>query len=549
MYWTRAGQVPGRAHDFPGHRPSSLICRIGAEAGGSMLNQGQQALTCYVGAAAGGTLSPALRARIGAEAHGSMRAKFQGLIGAEARGVIEPIPSPPGRPKFPPTDGTVLNATNAATGLTSLRTVYNGASDGDQIVLADGNYGAFNFNRDFDPDNPVIIRSKNATINGTTISLGAIFTGTIRLTGTGHWLHQIKTQQPNTSSSQIGITIEKNHQIVTRCWINNADGIHAVESAGLNRGYIWLGWNRFTGQNATTNSRDQIFFSMPGEDDWRSNTNGPHQIYIYSNFFWDNLASGNEDHSIYFGDTKAGVRDVPIMWEVWIEENFWHVDCNRRRILYLKRGAHVMYNQCNASGLNWGTRHGRASVWWGNRSACDYMMIPGVRSVQGGGNNTSYPTVVSGGSWPTAADGNHHDIRGNIMTSGGYRIFAGCIPSINPLVQEPPFQAGHFAVLVGNRGAYINVGHLNAKNDGTRFKVRDQEGGSVEGVKIYKAGLTIPVKNSGTGIACRDADTMTISNGAGGFAYPGDGTTRDPASYASNGSDQGFEVAGQAAAT
>jgi hypothetical protein len=126
------------------------------------------------------------------------------------------------------------------------------------------------------------------------------------------------------------------------------------------------------------------------------------------------------------------------------------------------------------------------------------------------------------------------------------RLGAGTSPSAtNP---NPPYQAAHFALLVGNEAPDgVQVGWT------TSNYVNPTKGGAIEGVRIYRAGKTLSVLNTGPDVACRDAATMTIVNGAGGFAYPGDrasgGTTRDPASYANNGSEQGFEVAGQNSAT
>lgn len=89
-----------------------------------------------------------------------------------------PVPPPPPPSEVLPEDEPLPQAASTLSANTSsFASVYSGASAGDHIVLANGNYGAINLNRSFPPTNRIVIRAQN--LLGATAS-------SITITGSGH---------------------------------------------------------------------------------------------------------------------------------------------------------------------------------------------------------------------------------------------------------------------------------------------------------------------------------------------------------------------------
>jgi hypothetical protein len=239
--------------------------------------------------------------------------------------VTTPPPEDADEPENPQTGLTTVTATPA-----NFAARYGALTPGQRLLLANGNYGSVTLNRT-NPDaatRPFVIEAENLG--------GAVF-GTITLGSQGHWLHRLRLDGDQ------GVFLNADRQWITKCWFRGTDGIR-TPSTVTNRGFVKIGWCRFTGPSAAAGVQcDHIKFEQPGEGNWTTNTSGPHDIRIYRSFFWG-ASNTQESHSIYFGDTKAGAGDIPMMHEVHIRWNFWHVGMGRNRGLYIKRGCVVEWN-------------------------------------------------------------------------------------------------------------------------------------------------------------------------------------------------------------
>ena len=268
------------------------------------------------------------------------------------------------------------------------------------------------------------------------------------------------------------------------------------------RHHIWIGWNRFTGQNRSSLGLSHIFFDQPSGGKWSVAENGPNYIWIYRNFFWDNIGTGAEDHCVYFGHSKPLGNDIGRMLDVSIEYNLIHRDTKRTRGIYVKRGCDLLYNQIDCRG-DFTVRHGWGSRCWGNRLHARPFSFNGGRIGQG------------------------HDIRGNIC-SGPLLLQCGAYsPS------ENLFQAADHALLVGNTAASIVIGHLN---DGHRLAA--DQGGPVDNVRVYLAGR-MPAANVIRNYGLCDMNTCPDPIAPdGGFSIP--------STIMLSQSDVGLELANQA---
>jgi hypothetical protein len=375
----------------------------------------------------------------------------------------------------------------------------NKAESGDHLVLADGSFEGFDLNRSFDPQRPVVIRAESPW--------QAVFVTPPRLNAPGHWLHELKTRfDPPGDTDAFNIKVNADHQTITRCWIDGADGIVSREG-GI--GHIQIGWNRFTGRNRSRSTCDHILFRLPLEDTFRRPEDSPHDLSIHYNFFWDPDSEAEEDHCIYFGDTKAGRDDLPMLTNVFIDYNLIHADMRRTRPLYLKRGAVVRRNQCDAGGRNFGVRHGASSILWANRTRTKMLMLGGARGYGGSAEN-------------------HHDVRGNVC-EGPIELCCGSDGG----GEGPFFQAANHAMLAGNVAPSIHVGVRRGRN------LSEREGGKTRGVKIFLAGR-MP---RGKVVLESDCDRQTIE------IEDGDGGLRIPEAVTLTMAEVGFQMDGQASAT
>lgn len=365
----------------------------------------------------------------------------------------EPTPPPPSivddtgkllRAKHPPAAARTLSAKP-----TTLLNVYRNAQPGDHIVLEDGDYGSgYLFDRKFPPDKKVVIRSKTP--------MGANFTVPPRFTGEGHWLYECRTSfNPGGTSDSFNIKIEANHITVTRCWIQGKDGIASRKGAV---GYFQIGWNRFTGRNKTTSSCDHIYFWLPNSGDYKKPTDGPNNGSIHYNYFDDPASTKSaEDHSVYFGATKAASNDLPMMQNVYVDYNFWASTCERTRLLYLKRGCYVRRNTCLANGRNFGIRHGKESIFWANITNATDVHFSGALLV---------------GATPE----NHHDIRCNEAPNSSIILFCGSETAA-------PYQAASYALVAANKVRSIEVGVRRGKS------VVAAQGGLTKNVRVLLGGV------------------------------------------------------------
>ncbi len=225
-------------------------------------------------------------------------------------------PAPPARTLRVPEDYGTLAA------------AYSAAGPGDHISLASGDYsGDLTLSRSGAPDRPIVIRSRS--------TLGATLTGRITITGSHHWLYELKTNWNTSRTDGYAVNLQGSYVTITRCWFASNQAIQCDKNG---RHHIWIGWNRFTGQNRSSLGLSHIFFDQPSGGKWSVAENGPNNIWIYRNFFWDNIGAGAEDHCVYFGHSKPLGNDIGRMLNVSIEYNLIHRDTKRTRGIYVKRG-------------------------------------------------------------------------------------------------------------------------------------------------------------------------------------------------------------------
>jgi hypothetical protein len=364
------------------------------------------------------------------------------------------------------------------------------AGDGDHIVLApDVGFETLDMDRSFDPRRPLVIRSESER------PWSARFEKALRFNGPGHWLHEVKTVHDDpTGRDSFAIKINADHVTITRCWLDSPDGIVSrdAEDGQGGIGYFQIGWNIFTGRNRTDQSRDHILFLLPLQGDYRRPEAGPHNGSIHRNLFWDPLSnrrgSDDEDRCIYFGHTKAGADDLPMMQNVFIDYNLFHKDMRRNRVLYMKRGCVVRRNQADCDGRNFGIRHGAGSKVWGNRVRTGTFHFSGARGVGGTAEH-------------------HHDIRGNVSEIAPIELYCGSDNNGRP----PQFQAASFAELAGNEAPGIVVGAMRGR------RLAPAEGGPVKGVKIWLAGR---MHRSKVQLAECERETVQVEDGPGPKPIP-----------------------------
>src|SRR5690606_13426407 len=145
--------------------------------------------------------------------------------------------------------------------------------------------------------------------------------------------------------------------------------------------HLWVGWNRFTGQNKPTSTVggeerasnvSHIFIRVPSG--LTNPLNGPNNIYVYRNFFWDDVdhtsshyssSSGGESMCIYIGHSHPEASDEVLrLTNVVIEENYFPKASNghsRPRSIYSKRGCDMIRNRDTHAYGNFGQRHGAGS--------------------------------------------------------------------------------------------------------------------------------------------------------------------------------------------
>lgn len=387
-----------------------------------------------------------------------------------------PIVEPGGklaRVKFPPAATRELTASPS----TLMNVVRNQAQPGDHILLEDGDYDAgYLFDKAFPPDQKLVIRSKTP--------LGANFTVPPRFVQPGYWLHECRTSYDRgTDQDSYNIKIEANHINVTRCWIQGRDGIASRLGA---IGNVQIGWNRFTGRNKYQSSATHLYFWLPLLGNFPKATDGPNNISIHYNFFDDPVAAGAEDHSIYFGETRAAPDDLPMLENVFIDFNFWPATNKRTRPLYLKRGCYVRRNTCLSGTRNFGIRHGQESKVWANIIRPSFFHFAGAMGV---------------GATPE----HHHDIRGNEAPNSDLILFCGSATG------GGDYCAANYALAASNRLKSIQVGVRQGP------AVEAAQGGSTKGCKILLDGK---VPRSAVDLLACDRDTISVEDGNDGLWIP-----------------------------
>jgi hypothetical protein len=411
------------------------------------------------------------------------------------------VGTPSSRPKYPQTSTKDLSATPS-----TLQSVYDGAAAGNHIVCAAGTYtNSYSFNRKFSIDNPVVIRGASVHT--------AVFTGQVdTLSGTGHFLHELKFVRPYTTGRGAALHVGSD-VIVTRCWFHAQNGIvlqngNAIfKSTPFNaRKNIWIGWNRFTNQFALAVLQAHIFIMKPGSGVPGTVGNQPYSnAHIYRNFFHDKgtrVPAGDGSWIICIGDSicydglYTGMpdnNDQP-QYDMYIEENYVPANSTRTRGIYIKNGVKSVARNHFAKTLAdaFQQRIGRGTKWWGNRGNPDMPL-----SVQGGGSATLYD-----------------DLRRNDLGGASIELYCGTHKRGSPSTAEHP--AADYAFLYGNN-APVKIGEQ--ANPDTSV-VADSQGGTIDHVRVYKNIGTVTIE----GPARVDTATITVSAneppGGGNFNPP-----------------------------
>ncbi|HEX6012081.1 MAG TPA: DUF2341 domain-containing protein, partial [Geminicoccaceae bacterium] len=225
----------------------------------------------------------------------------------------------PARPKYPAAPARMLRVPED---YGTVQEAYAAAAAGDHISLANGTYGGtMTFGRAIAAGNPVVVKSRSG--------LGASFGGRVVVTGTGLWFHQVtfshdvasQGNEDNSATKVSGAGVR-----FTRClW----SGKHAL---WLDRTVhdIHVGWCSFTGKARDVRTVSHIKLDMPTAGNWQSINQGPHHIYIYRNFFFDNddqtTPDGDRTQYLYFGDTKVGAGAFGHIPECYVEYNLIYSD-------------------------------------------------------------------------------------------------------------------------------------------------------------------------------------------------------------------------------
>jgi hypothetical protein len=367
------------------------------------------------------------------------------------------------RVKYPPGAARTLKATAA----NFMDVINNKAQPGDHVVCEGGSYDqVYTLTKSFPGDKPLVIRS--ATPLETSFAKGLNFNAP------GYWLHECRV--PGV------VRLNSGGVNLTRCWLQNADGVHGANKA---IGNVQIGWCRFTGQNKTSGSTDHIFFWLPGAGNYPKPTSGPNNISIHRNFFDDPASKASEDHVIYFGHTKADPNDLPMMADVYIDMNLIAATCQRTRIVYLKRGAVVRRNSDLSTNRNFGVRHGMASKFWANITKSSNFHFGGAMVV--GGTPEHY-----------------HDIRGNEAPNAKLVLWCGSAGTNF-------YQAASYAMAASNKFRSIEVGVKD------RDTISAAQGGLTKGCKIFLDGK---VPRSAVSLQYCVKDTITIRDDAGGVVIP-----------------------------
>jgi len=260
-------------------------------------------------------------------------------------------PADKNRPKYPP-EPTPQTTRNVPEDYPSVMAAYQDAPPGTTISVGSGvNCGDLNLSRDLDPNNPIILRSRDR--------LGALLDNQVKLAGKGHWLHGFKQTFKVTSKGDGGIVVAADFITLTKMEIQSP---HGITSSEPKRADVRIGWCYFSGKNANTSAISNIFFKIPNGGQYSRSSDGPCRIYIYNNDFDDDGSRPSgvpmEDHCIYFGDSKPKGDDVVCMEDVELDHNLIRDSNKRVRGFYMKRGAYLFQNSLLGARHNWGIRHG-----------------------------------------------------------------------------------------------------------------------------------------------------------------------------------------------
>jgi hypothetical protein len=347
-----------------------------------------------------------------------------------------------------------------------LQHAYAAAADGDHIDLASATYaGTFTFGRTFSTTAPVVIKARSLN--------GAVFSGQMTVSGVGHWLYQIKSTFNGTARSG-GVVATGDYFWATRCWFAGRDGLSLLNFPH----HVWVGWSRFTGKCAQAfGAFSHLYMQIP--DNWPNINSGPHDIYIYRNFFFDNTSpaptqdQSPENHVIYFGESKAQPDDLGVISECYVEYNkIYHDGTGRSRTrgIYLKRGCVMRYNDVSipdGAGNN-GFRHSRGGEIYGNTIRDDSMEV-------NGGTLTEHALVYG------------NAVGQNLLLKAGSQNNNGGVLT----------QAADYAVLAGNRAYPSGTLQITLGSHGINIDNSALGGGKIDHVTIYSGGFAHSINSQG----------------------------------------------------
>jgi hypothetical protein len=383
-----------------------------------------------------------------------------------------------GRPEYPaalpaPAKQRVVGFTQTgSTTYSTIQAAYNAAADGDHVVVGDGVWAeSLTLNTNHAIGDPVVIRARNPWM--AELSLRTI------IGGTGHWLHEFKFTWPSYIDDDCAVRLNSSYFWMTRCWLTSPQGFGAYLN-GLAHHY-WIGWNRFNGRSNDNPFCKHIFIVLPDGTSWNALAKGPRNVYIYSNFFYDNTylrLDPDDAYYIYVGTSHIMLGVYGQVPEGYIEGNLIFSDIavsggrDRRRGFYLKRGFILRNNTCMIKGSGSdGFRHSIGGIISGNTFYDDISVNGGRPPGFDNGPGTDPWALVYGNT-----------VGGNINLNAGYGLKNGT-------PEGPPHQAADYCRCIGNKkrgpgNLTINVGIGSADilEDGNALN--PQAGGVVDHVTV-----------------------------------------------------------------
>lgn len=400
------------------------------------------------------------------------------------------------RPKYPKAAVATLEVPED---YATLEAAYKAAKAGEHISLKNGSHAAdFAWDRNFGT-NPVVIKARGLS--------GATLTGRLNITGTGHHFHEVNFSYNSTtptSTGGYGLTVSGCSYIYfTRCWFQ---GRHAL-TFKADTHHFWVGWCRFNGRANNYGKSCHLKVQLPNGNEWKTQADGPHHVYLYRNFFFDDddqtPDTADRTQHIYFGDSIPNANVYGVVPECYVEENLIYWDGSgrgRARGYYCKRGLVLRYNHEMArpgDAGSTGLRHSEGGQIYGNT-------IDGVLTI-GGGRSGTNPDGVT----PRAAV-----IYGNAVGKT-LKLQAGSYNG-SATDKKVPTQAADRAQLAGNRKIgggtlTIELGAHQANLDSSAAA-----GGTIDNVRIWDGGQSVKITANAGWYDAATCDT-TPRTGWGSF--------------------------------